>query len=110
MDRGRARLVNARKRSRPAPFPAVGTFANIDPFVEEHVCKEMGLSPELISTQVIPRDRHAMFFATLGVIASSIENIAVEIRHMQRTEVLEAEEFFPKGQKVIFMPTSVTPS
>jgi adenylosuccinate lyase len=78
---------------------AVGTFANIDPAVEAHVCAQMGLTPEPISTQVIPRDRHAMFFATLGVIASSIENIATEIRHMQRTEVLEAEEFFSKGQK-----------
>jgi len=78
---------------------AVGTFANIDPRVEEHVCKQLGLTPEPISTQVIPRDRHAMFFATLGVIASSMENIATEIRHMQRTEVLEAEEFFSPGQK-----------
>ena len=78
---------------------AVGTFANIDPSVEEHVCRELGLEPEPISTQVIPRDRHAAFFATLGVIASSVENIATEIRHMQRTEVLEAEEFFSKGQK-----------
>ena len=78
---------------------AVGTFANIDPAVEEHVCAQMGLTPEPISTQVIPRDRHAMFFATLGVIASSIENVAIEIRHMQRTEVLEAEEFFSPGQK-----------
>jgi len=78
---------------------AVGTFANIDPYVEEHVCKEMGLEIEPISTQVIPRDRHAAFFAALGVVASSIENISIEIRHMQRTEVLEAEEFFSKGQK-----------
>jgi adenylosuccinate lyase len=78
---------------------AVGTFANIDPSVEEHVCAMMGLVPEPISTQVIPRDRHAMYFATLGVIASSIENVATEIRHMQRTEVLEAEEFFSPGQK-----------
>ena len=78
---------------------AVGTFANIDPAVEEHVCDKLGLVPEPISTQVIPRDRHAAFFATLGVIASSVENIATEIRHMQRTEVLEAEEFFSKGQK-----------
>src|SRR5699024_3967082 len=76
-----------------------GTFANIDPAVEEHVCAKMGLVPEPISTQVIPRDRHAAFFAALGVVASSIENIAVEIRHMQRTEVLEAEEFFSAGQK-----------
>lgn len=78
---------------------AVGTFANIDPRVEEHVAGALGLSVEPISTQVIPRDRHAYFFATLGVIASSIENIATEIRHSQRTEVLEAEEFFSKGQK-----------
>ena len=78
---------------------AVGTFANIDPAVEQHVCEKLGLIPEPISTQVIPRDRHAAFFATLGVIASSIENLAIEIRHMQRTEVLEAEEFFSKGQK-----------
>ncbi len=78
---------------------AVGTFANIDPRVEAHVAKKMGLVPEPISTQVIPRDRHAMYFATLGVIASSIERLATEIRHLQRTEVLEAEEFFSKGQK-----------
>ena len=78
---------------------AVGTFANVDPKVEEHVAAKLGLAVEPVSTQVIPRDRHAMFFATLGVIASSIENIATEIRHMQRTEVLEAEEFFSPGQK-----------
>ena len=78
---------------------AVGTFANVDPAVEAHVCAKLGLTPEPISTQVIPRDRHAMFFATLGVIASSIENIATEIRHMQRTEMREAEEFFSAGQK-----------
>jgi adenylosuccinate lyase len=78
---------------------AVGTFANIDPRVEEYVAAKLGLAVEPISTQVIPRDRHAAFFATLAVIASSIENIAVEIRHMQRTEVLEAEEFFSSGQK-----------
>jgi adenylosuccinate lyase len=78
---------------------AVGTFANIDPFVEHYVADKMGLSVEPVSTQVIPRDRHAQFFATLGVIASSIERLAVEIRHLQRTEVLEAEEFFAKGQK-----------
>lgn len=100
MDRGRARLVNARAEiATGAISGAVGTFANIDPAVEEHVCKQLGLTPEPISTQVIPRDRHAMFFATLGVIASSMENIATEIRHMQRTEVLEAEEFFSPGQK-----------
>jgi adenylosuccinate lyase len=78
---------------------AVGTFANIDPAVEAHVAAELGLAIEPISTQVIPRDRHAMFFATLGVIASSIERLAVEIRHLQRTEVLEAEEYFSPGQK-----------
>jgi adenylosuccinate lyase len=100
MDRNRARLRAAREEvATGAISGAVGTFANIDPAVEEHVCKMMGLRPEPISTQVIPRDRHAMFFATLGVIASSIENIAIEIRHMQRTEVLEAEEFFSPGQK-----------
>ncbi len=78
---------------------AVGTFANIPPQVEAHVAAKLGLAVEPVSTQVIPRDRHAMFFATLGVIASSIENIATEIRHMQRTEVLEAEEYFSPGQK-----------
>jgi adenylosuccinate lyase len=78
---------------------AVGTFANIDPTVEAHVAEKMGLAVEPVSTQVIPRDRHAMFFATLGVIASSIERLAVEIRHLQRTEVLEAEEYFSEGQK-----------
>lgn len=78
---------------------AVGTFANIDPRVEEHVAKRLGLTPETTSTQVIPRDRHAMFFAVLGVIASSIERLAVEVRHLQRTEVLEAEEYFSPGQK-----------
>ncbi|MEP9395896.1 adenylosuccinate lyase [Mesorhizobium sp. KR2-14] len=100
MSRNRARLVAARAEiATGAISGAVGTFANIDPFVEEYVCQKLGLSPEPVSTQVIPRDRHAMFFATLGVIASSMENIAVEIRHMQRTEVLEAEEFFSPGQK-----------
>jgi adenylosuccinate lyase len=100
MSRGRVRLVHARAEvATGAISGAVGTFANIDPSVEEHVCKMLGLTPEPISTQVIPRDRHAMYFATLGVIASSIENIATEIRHMQRTEVLEAEEFFSPGQK-----------
>lgn len=98
--RGRARLVNARAEiATGAISGAVGTFANIDPAVEAHVCDKLGLVPEPVSTQVIPRDRHAMYFATLGVIASSIENIAVEVRHLQRTEVLEAEEFFSKGQK-----------
>jgi len=100
MARGRARLVAARAEiATGAISGAVGTFANIDPRVEEHVCAKLGLTPEPVSTQVIPRDRHAMFFATLGVIASSMENIAIEIRHMQRTEVLEAEEFFSPGQK-----------
>lgn len=78
---------------------AVGTFANIDPFVEQYVAKKMGLTVEPVSTQVIPRDRHAMFFATLGVIASSMERLATEVRHLQRTEVLEAEEYFSPGQK-----------
>ncbi|PIE15800.1 MAG: adenylosuccinate lyase [Rhodobacterales bacterium] len=100
MDRNLTRLKTARAEiATGAISGAVGTFANIDPAVEEHVCQQMGLLPEPISTQVIPRDRHAAFFATLGVIGSSIENIAVEVRHMQRTEVLEAEEFFSKGQK-----------
>ncbi len=100
MARGRARLARARAEiATGAISGAVGTFANIDPAVEAHVCKMLGLEPEPISTQVIPRDRHAMYFATLGVIASSIENIALEVRHMQRTEVLEAEEFFSPGQK-----------
>ena len=100
MDRNRRRLVAAREEIRTGAISgAVGTFANIDPFVEDYVCEKLGLMAEPVSTQVIPRDRHAMFFATLGVIASSIENIAIEIRHMQRTEVLEAEEFFSPGQK-----------
>ncbi len=100
MDRNLNRLKKARREvATGAISGAVGTFANIDPAVEEHVCKAMGLEVEPISTQVIPRDRHAAFFAALGVVGSSIENIATEIRHMQRTEVLEAEEFFSKGQK-----------
>ncbi|RDC71642.1 adenylosuccinate lyase [Rhodovulum sp. 12E13] len=100
MDRALSRLRDARAEvATGAISGAVGTFANIDPAVEEHVCDRMGLVPEPISTQVIPRDRHAMFFATLGVVASSLENIAIEIRHMQRTELREAEEFFAKGQK-----------
>ena len=100
MARGRARLVNARAEiATGAISGAVGTFANIDPSVEEHVCAKLGLTPEPISTQVIPRDRHAMFFATLGVIASSVERLATEVRHLQRTEVLEAEEYFSPGQK-----------
>jgi adenylosuccinate lyase len=98
--RARERLVAARKDVATCAISgAVGTFANIDPRVEEHVAAKMGLTPEPVSTQVIPRDRHAMFFATLGVIASSIERVAVEIRHLQRTEVLEAEEYFSEGQK-----------
>ncbi|MCA1383756.1 adenylosuccinate lyase [Bradyrhizobium sp. BRP23] len=98
--RAKDRLIAARKEVATCAISgAVGTFAQIDPRVEEHVAKAMGLVPEPISTQVIPRDRHAMYFSTLGVIASSIERIAVEIRHMQRTEVLEAEEFFSEGQK-----------
>jgi adenylosuccinate lyase len=88
---------------------AVGTFANIDPRVEEHVAAKMGLAVEPVSTQVIPRDRHAMFFATLGVIASSIERLAIEIRHLQRTEVLEAEEYFSPGQKGSAMPHKRNP-
>jgi adenylosuccinate lyase len=100
MDRNLSRMRDARAVvATGAISGAVGTFANIDPAVEDHVCEKMGLVPEPISTQVIPRDRHAAFFATLGVIASSIENIATEIRHMQRTEVLEAAEFFSMGQK-----------
>lgn len=99
-DRCRSRLVAAREEIATCAISgAVGTFANIDPRVEEHVAKAMGLVPEPVSTQVIPRDRHAMYFATLGVIASSIERLATEIRHLQRTEVLEAEEYFAPGQK-----------
>ena len=100
MDRNLSRMRDARAEiATGAISGAVGTFANIDPAVEEHVCDKLGLVPEPISTQVIPRDRHAAFFATLGVIGSSIENISTEIRHMQRTEVLEAAEFFSMGQK-----------
>jgi adenylosuccinate lyase len=98
--RARERLLRARKEIATCAISgAVGTFAQIDPRVEEHVAKAMGLTAEPISTQVIPRDRHAMYFATLGVIASSVERLATEIRHLQRTEVLEAEEFFSEGQK-----------
>ena len=98
--RNKARLIAARTEIATCAISgAVGTFANIDPRVEEHVAKRLGLSPEPASTQVIPRDRHAMFFATLGVIASSIERLATEVRHLQRTEVLEAEEYFAPGQK-----------
>ncbi|UEM23573.1 adenylosuccinate lyase [Skermanella mucosa] len=98
--RNRERLVAARAEIATCAISgAVGTFANIDPFVEKYVADKMGLAVEPVSTQVIPRDRHAMFFATLGVIASSIENLAVEVRHLQRTEVREAEEYFSPGQK-----------
>ena len=98
--RARERLIAARKEVATCAISgAVGTFAQVDPRIEAHVAKAMGLAVEPISTQVIPRDRHAMFFATLGVVASSIERLAIEIRHLQRTEVLEAEEFFSEGQK-----------
>ena len=98
--RGRERMVAARKEVATCAISgAVGTFAQVDPRVEAHVAKAMGLQVEPVSTQVIPRDRHAMFFATLGVIASSIERLATEVRHLQRTEVLEAEEYFSPGQK-----------
>ncbi len=98
--RARERLVFARSEIATCAISgAVGTFANIDPRVEEYVAAKMGLVPEPVSTQVIPRDRHAMFFATLGVIASSIERLATEVRHLQRSEVLEAEEFFSEGQE-----------
>jgi adenylosuccinate lyase len=99
-ERNRARLVAAREEIATCAISgAVGTFANIDPRVEEYVAKAMGLTPEPVSTQVIPRDRHAMFFAILGVVASSVERLSIEVRHLQRTEVLEAEEFFSEGQK-----------
>ena len=98
--RARARLVQARAEIATCAISgAVGTFANIDPRVEEHVAADMGLKVEPVSTQVIPRDRHAAFFAGLAVVASSVERLSIEIRHMQRTEVLEAEEFFSEGQK-----------
>jgi len=100
MQRNRRRLAAARENiATGAISGAVGTFANIDPYVEEYVCKKMGLTPEPVSTQVIPRDRHAEYFCVLALIASSLERIAIEVRHLQRTEVLEAEEFFSKGQK-----------
>ncbi|HEY4744115.1 MAG TPA: adenylosuccinate lyase [Desulfuromonadaceae bacterium] len=100
MQRNRVRLAAARATiATGAISGAVGTFANIDPYVEEYVCNKMGLAPEPVSTQVIPRDRHAEYFCALSIIASSMERIAVEIRHLQRTEVLEAEEQFTKGQK-----------
>jgi adenylosuccinate lyase len=98
--RCRERLVIARREIATCAISgAVGTFANIDPFVEEHVAKALGLVAEPVSTQVIPRDRHAMFFAVLGVVASSVERLATEIRHLQRTEVREVEEFFSEKQK-----------
>ncbi|RII25275.1 MAG: adenylosuccinate lyase [Geobacter sp.] len=100
MQRNRERLAHARDNiATGAISGAVGTFANIDPFVEEYVCAKMGLKPEPVSTQVIPRDRHAEYFCVLSIIASTMERIAIEIRHLQRTEVLEAEEQFTKGQK-----------
>jgi len=99
-DRAKGRLAAARKEVATCAISgAVGTFAQIDPRVEAHVAKAMGLAVEPVSTQVIPRDRHAMYFATLGVVAASIERVATEIRHLQRTEVLEAEEYFSDGQK-----------
>ena len=98
--RNRERLLAARREIATCAISgAVGSFANIDPAVERHVAEKLGLEPEPVSTQVIPRDRHAAFFATLGVIASSIENLATEIRHLQRSEVREAEEYFAPGQK-----------
>ena len=99
-DRAKGRLEAARQEVATCAISgAVGTFAQVDPRVEAHVAKAMGLAVEPISTQVIPRDRHAMYFATLGVVAASIERVATEIRHLQRTEVLEAEEYFSEGQK-----------
>jgi adenylosuccinate lyase len=99
-ERARARLVQARAEVATCAISgAMGTFAHVDPRVEAYVAKKMGLSIEPVSTQVIPRDRHAMFFATLGVVASSLERLAIEIRHLQRTEVMEAEEHFSQGQK-----------
>jgi adenylosuccinate lyase len=98
--RAKRRLITAKEEIATCAISgAVGTFANVDPAIEEYVAEKMGLQVETVSTQVIPRDRHAAFFATLGVVASSIERLATEIRHLQRTEVLEAEEFFDKGQK-----------
>ena len=99
-ERARQRLLLARREIATCAISgAVGTFANIDPRVEEYVAEKMGLSVEPVSTQIVPRDRHAMFFATLAVIASSIERLSIEVRHLQRSEVLEAEEFFSEGQK-----------
>jgi adenylosuccinate lyase len=98
--RARERMERARGEVSTCKISgAVGTFANVSPQVEEHVARQMGLKPEPVSTQIVPRDRHAMFFATLGVVASSVENLALEIRHLQRTEVGEAEEYFSPGQK-----------
>jgi adenylosuccinate lyase len=99
-ERAKTRVLLARREVATCAISgAVGTFANIDPRVEEYVAEKLGLAPEPVSTQVIPRDRHAMFFATLAVVASSVERLAIEIRHLQRSEVLEAEEFFSEGQK-----------
>ena len=99
-ERAKTRLEAAKKEVATCAISgAVGTFANVDPRIEEYVADKMGLVPEPVSTQIIPRDRHAMYFATLGVIASSMERLAIEIRHLQRTEVLEAEEYFSPGQK-----------
>src|SRR5262245_59603418 len=98
--RARERLEAARKEVATCAISgAVGTFAQVDPRVEAHVAKAMGLTVEPVSTQIIPRDRHAMYFAILGVVGSSVERLATEVRHLQRTEVLEAEEFFSEGQK-----------
>ncbi|MGO9787831.1 MAG: adenylosuccinate lyase, partial [Stellaceae bacterium] len=98
--RARERMERARGEISTCKISgAVGTFANVSPQVEEYVARQMGLKPEPVSTQIVPRDRHAMFFATLGVVASSVENLALEIRHLQRTEVGEAEEYFSPGQK-----------
>ncbi|MET0538787.1 MAG: adenylosuccinate lyase [Xanthobacteraceae bacterium] len=98
--RAKERLICARTEVATCAISgAVGTFAHLDPRIEAHVAKAMGLAVEPVSTQIIPRDRHAMYFATLGVVASSVERLATEIRHLQRTEVLEAEEFFSEGQK-----------
>src|SRR5206468_11846793 len=98
--RNRARLLAAREEVATCAISgAVGTFANIDPRVEAHVAEKLGLKPEPISTQVIPRDRHAQFFMTLALVAAAVERLATEIRHLQRTEVREAEEYFAPGQK-----------
>src|SRR5207253_5294563 len=98
--RARVRLVNAQREIATCAISgAVGTFANVSPRIEAHVAKKLGLAVEPVSTQIIPRDRHAMFFATLAVIASSVERVATEVRHLQRTEVREAEEYFAPTQK-----------